>query len=356
MYASMLSGGRITVKFAIGSSGFAGCNSMTAWVSGFPQLLAPVASFVVTLTVLAILLRRLPHHVLDHPNERSLHEKPVPRTGSIGAIAGLAATLPFITPASWWPMWLGVMLLVAVSFVDDLAGVPIVWRFVTHVAAAVMCVTGLFGDAMGAAWSGALILAMVWMTNLYNFMDGMDGLAGGMALIGFGFFAGVAWWNGHPALAISAACVATSAGAFLLFNFPPARIFLGDAGSTSLGFLAAGFGAIGWRDGVWSLWFPVLVFSPFITDATVTLFKRMLQSEKFWQAHRSHCYQRLVLAGWGHRRTVLVEYGLMLICGALAMLYHIGNDFQRTGVLVVWAVAHAAFMVGVRAVERTVAA
>lgn len=327
-----------------------------AWVISFLPWLAPVVSFVVTLAVLAVLLRRLSHRVLDHPNERSLHQKPVPRTGSLGVLAGLGVTLPFITPASWWPMWLGVMLLVAVSFVDDLAGVPIVWRFVTHVAAAVMCVTGLFGGAMGAAWSGALILAMVWMTNLYNFMDGMDGLAGGMAVIGFGFLAIAALRSGHDPLPLVNATIAAAAGAFLFFNFPPARIFLGDAGSTTLGFLTAGIGLLGWRDGVWPLWLPVLVFSPFIMDATVTLFKRMLRREKFWLAHRSHCYQRLVLAGWGHRRTVLVEYGLMLVCGALAMLYLIGNDFQRMGTLVLWAVACAAFMVGVWAVERKVAA
>jgi UDP-N-acetylmuramyl pentapeptide phosphotransferase/UDP-N-acetylglucosamine-1-phosphate transferase len=325
---------------------------MIAWVSSSPPWLAPVASFVVTLAVLTVLLRRLSHRVLDYPNERSLHQKPVPRTGSIGVIAGLGVALPFITPASWWPMWLGGLLLIAVSFADDLAGVPIVWRFATHVAAAVICVTGLFGGVMGGVWSGALILAMVWMTNLYNFMDGMDGLAGGMALIGFGFFAGTAWWNGHPALALSSACVAASAGAFLLFNFHPARIFLGDAGSTSLGFLAAAFGAIGWQEGVWSLWFPLLVFAPFIVDATATLAQRAARGEQFWQAHRSHYYQRLALAGWGHRRTVLVEYGLMLVCGGLAILYEVGNDSQRMGLLGVWAMVCLAFMVGVRIVER----
>ncbi len=329
---------------------------MTAWASSFPQWLAPVGSFVVTLAVLAVLLRRLAHHVLDHPNERSLHEKPVPRTGSLGVLAGLGVTLPFITPASWWPMWLGVMLLVAVSFVDDLAGVPIVWRFVTHVAAAVMCVTGLFGGVIGAAWSGALILAMVWMTNLYNFMDGMDGLAGGMALIGFGFFAGVAWWNGHPALAISAACVATSAGAFLLFNFHPARIFLGDAGSTSLGFLAAGFGAIGWQGGAWSIWFPPVVFAPFIADATATLIRRAARGEKFWQAHRSHYYQRLALSGWGHRKTALAEYGVMLLCGVYALGVESVSGGLRATMVAAFVGALIVLAQGVAFVEQRMAA
>lgn len=325
---------------------------MAAWVSEFLPWLAPAASFLVTLAVLAVLLRRLARHVLDHPNERSLHERPVPRTGSIGVMAGLATTLPFITPAAWWPMWLGLTLLVAVSFADDLGGVPIVWRFVTHVAAAVTCVTGLFGGALGPVWSGALILAMVWMTNLYNFMDGMDGLAGGMALIGFGFFAGAAWWNGHPVLALGSACVAASSGAFLLFNFHPAKIFLGDAGSTSMGFLAAAFGAIGWRQGAWSFWFILLVFTPFIADATITLLRRTMQGEKFWQAHRSHYYQRLVLLGWGHRRTVIAEYGLMLVCGVFAMLYEFGTEASRAGVLIAWFLLLLGMTAGVRWIER----
>lgn len=329
---------------------------MTISVPSFPQWLAPVGSFVVTLAVLAVLLRRLSHRVLDHPNERSLHQKPVPRTGSLGVLAGLGVTLPFITPASWWPMWLGVMLLVAVSFVDDLAGVPIVWRFVTHVAAAVMCVTGLFGGVMGAAWSGALILAMVWMTNLYNFMDGMDGLAGGMALIGFGFFAGVAWWNGHPALAFGSACIASAAGAFLLFNFHPARIFLGDAGSTSLGFLAAGFGAIGWQQGAWSCWFPPVVFAPFIADATATLIRRAARGEKFWQAHRSHYYQRLALSGWGHRKTALAEYGVMLLCGVYALGVESASGGLRATMVAAFVGALIVLAQGVAFVEQRMAA
>lgn len=325
---------------------------MAAWVSEFLPWLAPVASFLVTLAVLAVLLRRLACHVLDHPNERSLHERPVPRTGSIGVIAGLATTLPFIAPAAWWPMWLGLTLLVAVSFADDLGGVPIVWRFVTHVAAAVICVIGLFDGALGPAWSGALILAMVWMTNLYNFMDGMDGLAGGMALIGFGFFAGAAWWNGHPVLALGSACVASSSGAFLLFNFHPAKIFLGDAGSTSMGFLAAAFGAIGWQQGAWSFWFPLVVFAPFIADATATLIRRAARGQKFWQAHRSHYYQRLALSGWGHRKTALAEYGVMTLCGGYALGVESASGGIRATMVAAFVGALIALAQGVAFVEQ----
>jgi UDP-N-acetylmuramyl pentapeptide phosphotransferase/UDP-N-acetylglucosamine-1-phosphate transferase len=174
----------------------------------------------------------------------------------------------------------------------------------------------------GWVWIAMLaIVAMVWMINLYNFMDGMDGLAGGMAVFGFGFMAIAAWIGGNEPCAFVSATVASAAAAFLSFNFYPARIFLGDAGSTAFGFLAAGLSLIGWRAGVWSLWLPILVFAPFIVDATVTLVTRILHKEKFWQAHRSHCYQRLVLSGWGQRRTVLAEYMLMVVCGIAALVY-----------------------------------
>ena len=94
---------------------------------------------------------------------------------------------------------------------------------------------------------------------------------------------------------------------------------MGDAGSIPLGFLSAALGILGWRAGHWPLWFPLLVFSPFVVDASLTLARRVLRGERFWQAHRSHYYQRLVQLGWGHRNTALAEYALMAACGGLAL-------------------------------------
>ncbi|MCP9447169.1 MAG: glycosyltransferase family 4 protein [Nitrospira sp.] len=294
---------------------------MTAWVSSFPQWLAPVLSFVVTLIVLAVLLRRLSHHVLDHPNERSLHQRPVPRTGGLGVAAGMAAGVLFVSPIEWWPLWMGAAVLVAVSFVDDLVGLPVLVRLVGHLLVAGGLVGGFLVEDLGWGWAAMATIAVAWMVNLYNFMDGMDGLAGGMALIGFGFLAIAAWPAGDSSLTLVSLSIAAAAGAFLWFNFHPARIFLGDAGSTTLGFLAAGLGLIGWKNGTWSLGVPLLAFSPFIVDASVTLARRLLRGEKVWQAHRSHYYQRLVLAGWGHRKTAYVAYGLMMLCGLSALMF-----------------------------------
>jgi len=108
--------------------------------------------------------------------------------------------------------------------------------------------------------------------------------------------------------------------AFLKFNFNPARIFMGDSGSIPLGFFSAGIGLLGWQRELWPIWFPMMVFSPFVVDATVTLTRRLLRGEKVWQAHREHFYQQLVQMGWGHCRTALSEYVLMGSVGLTSIL------------------------------------
>jgi UDP-N-acetylmuramyl pentapeptide phosphotransferase/UDP-N-acetylglucosamine-1-phosphate transferase len=151
-------------------------------------------------------------------------------------------------------------------------------------------------------------------------MDGSDGLAGGMAAIGFGAYALAAHAGGDAAIAALSTALASSASAFLVYNHHPARIFLGDVGSIPLGFLAAALGLAGWRNDLWPLWFPVLVFGPFIGDATLTLVKRLVRGERIWQAHRSHYYQRMVQMGFGHRRTAWVGYVVMASCAGAALL------------------------------------
>lgn len=313
------------------------------------QLLAPAASFAATWTVLFILLRAFSDRILDRPNERSLHHQPVPRTGGVGVTAGIAVGIPLISVWDWWPLWLAASLLIGVSFLDDLLDLPIIVRLIVHFLVAGGLVALFVLDHAGVTWSAVAVVVIVWMINLYNFMDGMDGLAGTMAVFGFGFLAVAAWLSGNVPLALVAASIAASAGAFLFFNLHPARIFLGDAGSTMFGLLAAGIGILGWRDGVWSVWFPILVFSPFIVDGTVTLLRRVIRGEKFWQPHRAHCYQRLVLAGWGQQRTVLAEGALMVVCGLAALLFQGLSDRGRIVLLVVCA---AAYLVLFKSVDR----
>jgi UDP-N-acetylmuramyl pentapeptide phosphotransferase/UDP-N-acetylglucosamine-1-phosphate transferase len=279
---------------------------MNAWV--------PVSAFAVCWLTLGWLLRRnrLP---MDHPNERSLHATPTPRIGGLGIMAGVLVAFVWLANASMLPVMFGAFVLAVVSVLDDVRGLPVRVRFLAHFVAATGC---LF--ALGLTGWMLLMgtLAVVWMTNLYNFMDGSDGLAGGMAAIGFGALALAAWQGDAPGLAVFCAAIAAAALAFLRFNFPPARVFMGDAGSIPLGFLAATLGILGSRQGVWPWLFPLLVFSPFIVDASVTLTRRALRGEKIWQAHRSHYYQRVVLLGATHRQLALAAYTVMLAMAGLA--------------------------------------
>ncbi len=144
---------------------------------------------------------------------------------------------------------------------------------------------------------------------------------------------------------------AASAG-FLVHNFPPAKIFMGDTGSTTLGFLAAACILWGSKSGLFPFWVAILVFSPFIVDATVTLLRRLLRGEKIWEAHRTHYYQRLVLLGWGHRWTVLAEYVLMLACaGSAALAVHLSPAGQ-VALAVGWILVYGLLMWGVGRLER----
>lgn len=285
----------------------------------FQPYYAPLLSFTVAFMALAVMMKGgWAKLVLDQPNQRSLHVHPTPRTGGLALMAGVLAGW-FVAQSSWgWEVMPILLFLLAVSFLDDLRGLSVVWRFLAHfVAAWIYCIFYVLPD-LGVLGTAMAVLAIIWMTNLYNFMDGSDGLAGGMALFGFCFYGVASWLQGDFVFAGLNWSVAAASLAFLLFNFHPARIFMGDAGSIPLGFLAAAFGLLGWRAGYWPLWFPVLVFSPFVLDASVTLAKRLLHGEKVWQAHREHYYQRLVQMGWGHRRTALVEYVLMVLASSSA--------------------------------------
>jgi UDP-N-acetylmuramyl pentapeptide phosphotransferase/UDP-N-acetylglucosamine-1-phosphate transferase len=303
-------------------------------------------------------------YILDHPNERSLHDRPVPRSGGMAilvAIIAPGATVALFYPVSGIaPITLGILVVATVSFLDDRYSVPPLYRLVAHVITAVVILYGGFSlqklEFPGVSWhwshasaTGAVlsVLFTVWMINLYNFMDGMDGFAGGMAVSGFGAFAAMGWMSGHSAFFIINLIIAAASAGFLAFNFPPARVFMGDIGSSVLGLLVAVMSLWGARDGIFPFWIVVLVFSPFILDATVTLFRRLLCREKIWQAHKTHYYQRLVQAGWGHRKTVLLEYAVMFGCGATALWGVRASDNLQLAMLVGWALFYILFFVWV---------
>jgi UDP-N-acetylmuramyl pentapeptide phosphotransferase/UDP-N-acetylglucosamine-1-phosphate transferase len=237
--------------------------------------------------------------------------------GGWGVLPALALAI-FIYAPDFRLIALGALLLGVISQIDDRRGLPARVRFGAHV---LMVAAGIALSVVGITWWMAVLaaFALVWVVNLYNFMDGSDGLAGGMAVFGFGFYA-VAALVLQPTLAVAAAAVAGAGFGFLIFNHHPAKIFLGDAGSIPLGFLAGALGFWGWQHGVWPIWFPALVFAPFVADATVTLARRLARGEKVWLAHREHYYQRLVRLTESHVRVALAYYLLMLGSGCVALV------------------------------------
>jgi len=321
---------------------------------------------VVAFLVSALLTRYFSHPetpfcILDTPNARSLHSHPIPKSGGIAiltgfAIAALLAYWLFVpVPGYFWILITG-LLIAIISFIDDCYHVSVRYRLLVHfIATYLLLGQGQFWitewDLPGITWTGstflqfsASLLFVVWMTNLYNFMDGMDGFAGGMAVFGFGTLAVFGGLANHLFFMAINLMVASAAGGFLLFNFPPARIFMGDVGASSLGFLAAAFSLWGHREGIFPLWVALLVFSPFIFDATVTLLRRLLQGDKIWLAHKSHYYQRLVELGWGHKNTVLWEYALMAACSVSALMIPSLPNYAQWYLLISWIIIYILLM------------
>ena len=316
----------------------------------FAVLLAGALS-AASLGLLELGRPRLPH---DHPTPRSLHERPVSRVGGLAIWAGfLPAALLGEVPGAGGSIWVAAWLLVtAVSLADDWRAVRPALRLGVHALAALAVAAAMLrpdpAEAVSLAQAIAIAvtaLALVWSANLFNFMDGNDGLAAAMAICGFGAYGAAAMLAGTPAGTYLALAAATLP--FLAVNLPPARTFLGDGGSVPLGFLAAVFGFAGVRAGTWPEWFPLLVFLPFIADATVTMFRRLANREDVFEAHKRHYYQRLHQMGAGHPGTLL--FYVVLIAGtcASALFTLVIDSAAGWWVLGAWASAIGALFAGI---------
>lgn len=315
--------------------------------------------------------------ILDRPNERSLHRQPTPRTGGLALLAGFSLGLVLVLLGDGWPSGedgqrLAALLIASVvvglvSFLDDWRDLPRRYRLFAHLLAAVMLL-GAGLDGGSAWWPGRAgspmpawvlwpmgTLLIVWLINLYNFMDGMDGLAASMAVFGFGALAWLGAVQQAWLFAVLCGLVAASAAGFLQANFPPARIFMGDLGACLLGLFAAGLSLWGASEGLFPLWAAILAFSPFIVDATWTLLRRALRRERFWEPHRSHHYQRLVLAGWSHRRTLLRAWLLMAAAAACAVAGARLSVADQWRLLFGWAVIYLLIHWRVTLAERAAA-
>ena len=315
--------------------------------------LLPAAFFLSFVCIWLIL--RLPSNwlALDQPNNRSLHQTPTPRLGGIAILVGIL--IPFCVyyflgelKPDFLFVFTGLVLVAGISIADDFYSISFLIRITIHIFAAMLIVnSGYVVETIDIGWGDVAlpayiaapvsVLFIVWMINLYNFMDGIDGLAGGMAVVGFGTFAVIGVLQEHLAFAVSSLVIASSALGFLVWNYPPARIFMGDSGSSSLGLLAAVFSLWAHINEVLPIWISLVIFAPFIIDATVTLIIRIVKREKFWDAHKSHCYQLVAESGLSRRKLVNFEYMLMLTCSLIAIFSYDASISAQAGVMLILA-------------------
>ncbi len=306
-----------------------------AWPSGAAASLC-AAAFVAS-AALSGLVRRyaLSRSLLDVPNERSSHSAPTPRGGGLAiavvVLTGLLvlAAAGVVAPPLATAFGGGGALVAAVGWLDDRHGLPASLRLAVHVAGAAWMVAWLGGmphltigaGAANLGRSGALlaILGIVWLTNLYNFMDGIDGIAAAEAVT-VGVAGALLLGGREPSLALIAILVAASAGGFLVWNWAPARLFMGDVGSGFLGFIFAGLALASENTRALPALLWLVVLGPFFLDATITLLRRMARGERWQAAHRMHAYQRAVQAGWSHRRVTAVVAGISAALGAVSAL------------------------------------
>jgi UDP-GlcNAc:undecaprenyl-phosphate GlcNAc-1-phosphate transferase len=305
---------------------------------------SPIVAALVTMLLTTILLHsKFGKGIQDIPNERSVHSAPIPRIGGVALMAGVLSGWTLMPYSLKWWLVLPLLGLFVISLLDDVYNLPVKKRLLIHLIAAAIMVggSGLLAQK-GFLFAIPLLFLTVWITNLYNFMDGSDGLAGGMALFGFSFYGLAALIAHDDTMAMLNFTIGAAALGFLYSNFHPAKIFMGDAGSIPLGFLAIAMGIWGWQLEYWPAWFPLFVFSPFIVDASVTLAKRALRGAKITEAHREHYYQRAIQLGWGHRNVAIIEYVLMLAVGISAL--SVLDQALPWKLLILWAVIYAVVM------------
>ncbi|MBS1212256.1 MAG: uncharacterized protein H6R26_872 [Proteobacteria bacterium] len=277
-----------------------------------------VAVFVLSYWLTGRVRSYAQHRLLDTPNARSSHVSPTPRGGGMAIVAafalGLAAAvwLNAADAAIALPLLSG-LLVAAIGFWDDHGHVPARWRMLAHLVAAgaaLYLVGGLTtlsvnGQNIALGWVGNLIgvVFIAWMLNLVNFMDGIDGIAGSEVLFVSAGAAALSWWFRPDApVYLVYALLAVAAGGFLVWNWPPAKIFMGDVGSGFLGFMLGAFALVSATRGGLSLVVWLILAGVFIVDASYTLLFRMAAGQRWYDAHRTHAYQKATAVLAGHKR------------------------------------------------------
>jgi Fuc2NAc and GlcNAc transferase len=287
-------------------------------------LLVVIAAFVVALVSTGIMRRfALRRNLIDVPNERSSHSLPTPRGGGVAIVvaffvaAFLLAGLGLMNGKILGALLIGGGAMAFVGFLDDRWHLRASVRFSVHLVAA-LCVVILLGGIPEATlmawglhgiWIGGLVavLVLVWTTNLFNFMDGIDGIAGSEAVFVSCAGALLNWsQGGAPGLTAAMLSLAAASLGFLRWNWPPARIFMGDVGSGFLGFSLAVLGLAASQSGTFPIEVLAILGGVFVVDATVTLIRRVIRGDTWFEAHRSHAYQHLARRWKAHLPVTIV--------------------------------------------------
>ncbi|WPN25481.1 MraY family glycosyltransferase [Pseudomonas marginalis] len=279
-------------------------------------LLSPLVVFLSALLTGGIRRYAISRSLIDVPNSRSSHSVPTPRGGGVAIVLIFLLFVPLfgVTGETDWQMiWslLGTGMGVAtLGFLDDHGHIAARWRLLGHFLCASWALYWLgglppleyWGGVVDLQWFGVILSAfyLVWLLNLYNFMDGIDGLASAEAICTCVGICIIYWLTGFTGLIGPPLLLAMAVSGFLVWNFPPARIFMGDAGS---GFLGVTMGVLSlyaaWKSPVF-LWSWLVLLGVFVVDATTTLFSRMLRGHRVYEAHRSHAYQHAARKAGSH--------------------------------------------------------
>ncbi len=291
-------------------------------------LVLSLASFLISLLTVALIKQSFSQQLLDIPNERSSHTQPTPRGGGLGFIIAFAMTSAIaaalgIPSISLLSLWLVLIPLTIIGILDDRQGVPAAIRYLVQLSAASIAIA-YFGsfpqpwlDSFGIAGQiTAIALTAIGITaliNFYNFMDGLDGLVAGCTVVQIGF---LALYLNQPILWLLVAALL----GFLWWNWSPAKIFMGDAGSTVLGATVA-IALLDNSSNPARAWSALAITLPLASDAIYTLFRRLIRRENIFKAHRSHLYQRLQQSGWSHAQVSSTYIGVNLLAASSISIF-----------------------------------
>ncbi len=275
---------------------------------------------------------------LDRPNDRSSHSQPTPHGGGVpmlfafcaGILMAFYSGVPIGT--SYQVVLLVALVLMVIGVLDDLWHLPVLLRFTLYGLCALLTVSILWVPLFPVLevrhyfLLATAAIALLWLMNLFNFMDGIDGLAGLQGVFACAAAALLSGWiNGSQPFALICMLLAMALSGFLFWNWPPARLFMGDAGSVPIGFLLGALALLGAADGLLPLACWLILLAPFITDATYTLIWRAATGQPFIRPHRLHAYQRLSRLWRGHLSVdlLLLAIGLfwLLPLASLVLFY-----------------------------------